>query len=82
MSQNPKNQEESSNILIIALFALLIKCLYDFKVMGGFNYPLLMKMIYMIFIIFFLVLNFHSVEVKNVIRQTRIEDYFNSIKNK
>ena len=62
------------------MFALLGKVLFDFKMMGGFNYPLLIKIIYMIAIVFVLVILFHSGDVKNAIKQTKIEDYFNKIK--
>lgn len=80
MSQTQKQPEESSNFYILILFALLGKVLFDFKMMGGFNYPLLIKIIYMIAIVFALVILFHSGDVKNAIKQTKIEDYFNKIK--
>ena len=80
MSQTQKQPEESSNFYILILFALLGKVLFDFKMMGGFNYPLLIKIIYMIAIVFVLVILFHSGDVKNAIKQTKIEDYFNEIK--
>ena len=80
MSQSQKQPEESSNFYILILFALLGKVLFDFKMMGGFNYPLLIKIIYMIAIVFMLVILFHSGDVKNAIKQTKIEDYFNKIK--
>ena len=47
--------------------------------MGGFNYPLLIKIIYMIAIVFVLVKLFHSGDVKNALKQTKIEDYLNKI---
>ena len=80
MSQTQKQPEESYNFYILILFALLGKVLFDFKMMGGFNYPLLIKIIYMIAIVFVLVILFHSGDVKNAIKQTKIEDYFNKIK--
>ena len=80
MSQTQKQPEESSNFYVLILFALLGKVLFDFKMMGGFNYPLLIKIIYMIAIVFMLVILFHSGDVKNDIKQTKIEDYFNKIK--
>ena len=80
MSQTQKQPEESSNFYILILFALLGKVLFDFKMMGGFNYPLLIKIIYMIAIVFARVILFHSGDVKNAIKQTKIEDYFNKIK--
>ena len=42
---------ESSSFLILILMALLLKVLFDIKSMGGFNYPLLVKLLYMIIII-------------------------------
>ena len=80
MSQTQKQPEESSNFYILILFALLGKVLFDFKMMGGFNYPLLIKIIYMIAIVFVFVILYHSGDVKNAIKQTKIEDYFNKIK--
>ena len=80
MSQTQKQPEEYSNLYILILFALLGKVLFDFKMMGGFNYPLLIKIIYMIAIVFELVILFHSGDVKNALKQTKIEDYFNKIK--
>ena len=80
MSQTKKQPEESSNFYILILFVLLGKVLFDFKMMVCFNYPLLIKIIYMIAIVFLLVILFHSGDVKNAIKQTKIEDYFNKIK--
>ena len=42
---------ESSSFLILILMALLLKVLFDIKSMGGFNYHLLVKLLYMIIII-------------------------------
>ena len=42
---------ESPNFLIFILMVILLKVLFDFKSMGGFNYPLLVKLLYMILII-------------------------------
>ena len=80
MPQTQKQPEESSNFLILILFALLGKVLFDFKMMGGFNYPLLIKILYMIAIVFVLVILFHSGDVKIALKQAKIEDYFNKIK--
>lgn len=80
MSQTQKQPEESSNFYILILFALLGKILFDFKMMGGFNYPLLTKIISIIAIVFVLVILFHSGDVKNAIKQTKIEDYLNKIR--
>ena len=67
---------ESSSIVIIILFALLGKVLYDFKILGGFNYPLLLKIIHLICIIFAIIVFFHSGELKDVVKQTKLDDYF------
>ena len=48
--------------------------------MGG--YPLLIKIIYMILIIILLIILFYAGEVKQAIKQIRIEDYFNKFKPK
>ena len=80
MSQTQKQVEESPNFYILILFVVLGKVFYDFKSMGGFNYPLLVKIIYMIMIIFLLILLFHSGDVKTALKQTKLEDYFNRIK--
>ena len=76
MNQSPKAQEDYSSFAVIILFALLVKVFYDFKSLGGFNYPLLIKIIYMILIMVSLMVIFHAGEVKYVIKQTKIEDYF------
>ena len=80
MSQTLKQTEESQNFYILILFVLLGKVFYDFKSMGGFNYPLLVKIIYMIVIIFLLIMLFHGGEVKTALKQTKLEEYFNKIK--
>ena len=67
---------ESPNFLILILMVLLLKVLFDFKSMGGFNYPLLVKLLYMIVIISAAIVILHPEEVKKALRQTRIEDYF------
>lgn len=67
---------ESSSIVIIILFALLGKVLYDFKILGGFNYPLLLKIIHLICIIFAIIVFFHSGELKDVVKQTKLDEYF------
>ena len=78
--QTKRTSDKSPNFEEIILFAQLGKIFYDFKALGGFNYHLLIKIIYMILIIFCLVLLFHSREVKFAIRQTKIEEYFNKFK--
>ena len=67
---------ESPNFLILILFGFLLKLLFDFKLMGGFNYPLLIKLLYMIIIILALVIVLHPEDMKKVVKQTKIEDYF------
>ena len=67
---------ESSSIVIIILFAILGKVLDDFKILGGFNYPLLLKIIHLICIIFAIIVFFHSGELKDVVKQTKFDDYF------
>ena len=75
-----KNSEDYSSLPIIVLFALFGKIFCDFKALGGLNYPLLTKIIYMIFIVACLIFAFHSGEVKYIIKQTKIEDYFKKFK--
>lgn len=71
---------EYSDLILTFLISFFIKMLFDFKNLGGFNYPLLIKIVYMIMIIFVFILIFHFLEIKNAlnktIRQTRIEEYF------
>ena len=67
---------DSPNFLILILMVLLLKVLFDFKSMGGFNYPLLVKLLYMIVIISVMIAIFHPEEIKKAIKQTKIEDYF------
>ena len=67
---------ESPNLLILILFGFLLKVLLDFKLMGGFNYPLLIKLLYMIMIILALVIVLHPEDMKKAVKQAKIEDYF------
>ena len=67
---------ESPNLLILILFGFLLKILLDFKLMGGFNYPLLINLLYMIIIILALIILFHSEDMKRAVKQAKIEDYF------
>ena len=53
---------------------LLLKVLFDFESMGGFNYPLLVKFLYMIIIISMVIIILHPEEMKKAVRQTKIED--------
>ena len=71
---------ESPNFLILILMVLLLKVLFDFKSMGGFNYPLLVKLLYMIVIISAAIVILHPEEVKKAVRQSKIEDYFKKFK--
>ena len=64
------------NFLILNLFGFLLKVLFDFKTMGGFNYPLLVKLLYMIMVILALVILLHPEDIKKTVKQTKIEDYF------
>ena len=66
----------SPNFLILILMVLLLKVLFDFKSMGGFNYPLLVKLLYMIVIISVMIAILHPEEIKKAVKQTKIEDYF------
>ena len=67
---------EYPNFLILVLMVLLLKVLFDFKSMGGFNYPLLVKLLYMIIIISAIIIILHPEEMKKAVRHTKIEDYF------
>ena len=75
----PTQQPESPNLLILILFGFFLKVLFDFKLMGGFNYPLLIKllyMLYMIMIVLTIVILFHPEDLKKAVKQAKIEDYF------
>ena len=63
------------NFFILILFAFLLKALFDFKSLGGFNYPLLIKLLYMIMIILAIVVLLHPEDLRITIKQTKIEDY-------
>ena len=67
---------DSPNFLILILMVLFLKVLFDFKSMGGFNYPLLVKLLYMIVIISVIIAILHPEEIKKAVKQTKIEDYF------
>ena len=67
---------DSPNFLILILMVLLLKVIFDFKSMGGFNYPLLVKLLYMIVIISVMIAILHPEEIKKAVKQTKIEDYF------
>ena len=67
---------ETPNLLILILFGFLLKVLFDFKLMGGFNYPLLINLLYMIMIVLAIVILLHPEDMKKVMKQAKIEDYF------
>ena len=67
---------ESSNFLILILMRFFLKALFDFKSLGGFNYPLLIKLLYMIMIVAALIKIMHPEEMKKAVKQTKIDDYF------
>ena len=66
---------ESQNFLILILMILFLKLLFDFKSMGGFNYPLLVKLLYMIILISVIII-LHPEEMKKAVKQTKLDDYF------
>ena len=55
---------ESQNFLILILMILLLKLLFDFKSMGGFNCPLLVKLLYMLILISAIIIILHHEEMK------------------
>ena len=71
---------EIRDLVITFLIVYLCKLLYDFRILGGFNYPLLLKIVNMLILIFILMMIFHFMEVQNAfkqtIRQTKMEEYF------
>ena len=67
---------ESTNILIPILIGLLLKIFLDFKLAGGFNYPLLVKLLYMILIAFALIILLHPDDMKKMAKQAKIDEYF------
>ena len=73
---NRKFIESSQNFLILILMVFLLKLLFDFKSMGGFNYPLLVKLLYMIILISALIIILHPEEMKKAVKQTKLDDYF------
>ena len=44
--------------------------------MGGFNNPLLVKLLYMIILISALIIILHPEEMKKAVKQTKLDDYF------
>ena len=76
MQMQTPQTTESPNLLILILFGFLLKVLLDFKLLGGFNYPLLIKLLYMIMIILALIILLHPEDMKRAVKQAKIEDYF------
>ena len=72
----PQTNESHQNFLILILMVFLLKLLFDFKSMGGFNYPLLVKLLYMIILISALIIILHPEEMKKAVKQTKLDDYF------
>ena len=67
---------ESQNFLILILMILLLKLLFDFKSTGKFNYPSLVKLLYMIVLISDIIIILHPEEMKKAVKQTKLDDYF------
>ena len=67
---------ESPNFLILILMVFLLKLLFDFKSMGGFNYTLLVKLSYMILLISAMIIILPPEEMKKAVKQTKLDDYF------
>ena len=44
--------------------------------MGGFNYPLLLKLLYMIVLISVIIIMLHPEEMKKAVKQTNLDDNF------
>ena len=51
---------------MLILFGLLLKVIFDFKVMGGFNYPLLIKILNMIIT---LKNNLNKLKLNNIVKK-------------
>ena len=71
---------EYPNFLILILIVFLLKVFLDFKSMGGFNYSSLVKLFCMILMISAIIVILHSEEMKKVVKQIKIEEYFKKIK--
>jgi len=65
---------EAPNLLILILIGFLLKVLFDFKLMGGFNYPLLIKLLYMIMIVLALVIILHQEDMKKTLNKQRLRN--------
>ena len=49
--------------------------------MDGLNYPLLVKLLYLILIISAVIVILHPDEVKKAVKQTKLEEYFKKIRS-
>ena len=58
----------SPNFLILILMGFFLKALFDFKSLGGFIYPLLIKLLYMIMIVAALIMIMHSDGMKKAVK--------------
>ena len=59
---------DSPNFFILILFAFLLKALLDFRALGGFNYPLLIKLLYMIMLVFAIMVLLHPEDLKKTLK--------------
>ena len=59
---------DSSNFFPLILIVYLLIILFDFITLGGFNYPLLVKLIYMIMLIFGVIVLLHPEEMKRTLK--------------
>ncbi len=59
---------DSSNFFPLILIVYLLIILFDFITLGGFNYPLLVKLIYMIMLIFGVIALLHPEEMKRTLK--------------
>ena len=49
--------------------------------MDGLNYPLIVKLLYLILIISAVIVILHPDEVKKAVKQTKLEEYFKKIRS-
>ena len=59
---------DSSNFFPLLLIVYLLIILFDFITLGGFNYPLLVKLIYLIMFIFGVIALLHPEEMKRTLK--------------
>ena len=62
---SPKTTD-STNFFILILFVFLLKALFYFEFLEGFNYPLLNKLLYMIMLVFAIVVLLHPEYLKKL----------------